>query len=835
MIDTSSQPLSAPRLLLLFTALLICAVSQWFIFHQTEWFYSSWGLGLGALVAAWALGSPRPLAVVGRGPSPAPVQVRGGVFLATLGLAAAIAGMLLLSFAWLKAFGLGWGLVVGGLALWSYGLSRLDAPLRKPVAGVPWVSWELIALGLVIGVGLFLRFYRYDYFPPPDGVCAVEEPQSGQGADMILRGARPWEFMLDRWLPVFGFLTIGHSLAAIRVPFTIVSWLTIPPLYLLMRELMSRPAALFATLLFAFCRWHLIYARHAHAVFGPTLPLILLVLWLCVRVYKYGGLAAYPWIGAISAYTLYTYAGYRATIVFVALMLGLSFLHHLWVMRTGATAEIRGAAQRSLKVQLFGAVFALGGFALLVVPLISQLSWNPWYFFEAAERATGDTGYYTSDTTLYWQRRIERIRIATMMFSHFGDGSPTFNMPGAPQLDPVSGTLFVIGLAYCAIWAWYRFQGFFAFYFLFLFLVGTVYVHNYDVRRLQGIIPLIFILIGYAADRFGQVVLVHFGKIARGGLAVLALLISVVALWDNYRVYFREMMHYPPVRSSFHNTYTVAISYLHQLPDNAYLLLISDMSNFFTPSDFEWLRGDRVPGRTSVDLLPLFRGDNAPWNGRELHLLIQEPFYESAELAELLEERFPETQCSRYEHRDQPAFADFLACQVPSRADGRGFSGGIKAQYFRGAAAEPFLERVDPVISFAFTPHSCRLPGADGKPPCRVVWEGEFEILEAGDYVLSADVRHGLIDARIDDQTLRVPSLEPPDSDKTAQSRLTLAAGMHRVRIESSYAGLEGVGTRLRIQRYPDGPWQLVRFARFDQARRALGSAVSSFINRSSS
>lgn len=805
-----------PRYLVLCLALAVCGVSQWYIFQEVEWRYSSWGLGLGSLLAAWALGAPQPLdSLALLPPNPEGGRRWVGVLLAVLGFAGALGGCLILAFYWNMAFGLGWALLLAGVALWSYGLARVDGPLRKAGTTIPWQHWELAAFLAILAIGFFLRFYRYDYFPPPDGVCAVEEPQSGQGANMILGGMRPWEFMLDRWMPVLGFVTIGHTLTAIRIPFTIVSWITIAPLYLLTRELMSRQAALFATLLFAICRWHIIYSRHAHAVFGPTLPLILLALYLCVRAYRRGGLSLYPWIGVLSSYTLYTYAGYRATTLFVGFFFFVSFVQHVWVMIRTDDAAVKAAVARSLKAQVGGAVLVGVAYVLLVVPLVSQLSWNPWYFLEAADRATNDDIYYTTDTQLYWQQRIDRIRLATMMFNHFGDGSPTFNMPGTPQLDPLSGALFVLGLAYCIVWGFYRYQGFFAFYFLFLFAFGTVFVHNYDVRRLQGIIPLIFVMIGYAVDRFGQVTLARLGRGARALLVALAVVISALALKDNYRVYFQEMMNDHAVRSSFHNTYTVGITYLHQLPDNGYMLLISDMNNFFTPSDFEWVRGDRVPGKTTTDLLPLFLGERSAWTGRELHMLIQEPFFEADELVELIGQRFPTAKCAKYEHPDQPPYADFVACRVPSEADGHGFQGGVRATYYRGNAKEPFLERTDPVISFAFTPHACRLPAADLKPPCRVVWEGTWEVTEPGDYVVTADVRKGLIQAKVDDNILMMPSRDNPETDKTAQSTMYLSAGPHRVRLEVTYGGIEVIGTRLRMQKTGSGHWSYVPFAKF--------------------
>ena len=120
-------------------------------------------------------------------------------------------------------------------------------------------------------------------------------------------------------------------------------------------------------------------------------------------------------------------------------------------------------------------------------------------------RATDDPTYYSKDRNVMITQRIARIRETAMMFNHVGDDSGTFNVPGQPMLDPVSGVLLTIALAYCVVWGRHRWQGFFALMFLVLLVMGTIFVHNFDIRRLQGIIPLIFVLVAFLADRVGQV------------------------------------------------------------------------------------------------------------------------------------------------------------------------------------------------------------------------------------------------------------------------------------------------------------------------------------------
>lgn len=812
---TSTAPPSWVRFGLFLVALAVCGVAQWNIFQRTEWYWSTIALLGASVVAAVLAGRPRPFLAEEAAPmldaSPR-WRLQLGWGLSLLGGLAAVVGAYLLSYRWDTDFVAGFLAVVGGTAVLSSGLALVDAPWRKAVAR-PWPHWEKAAFLAIVALGLFLRFYQYDTYPPYDGICAIEEPQSGQGAIAIRAGQRPWEFLLDRWIVVPFMVYLGDTLTAIRIPFTIVSWLTILPLYLLLRELVSRPAALFGTFLFTISRWHLIYARHAHAVFGPTLPLILVALWLCVRVYKRGGLAAYPWIGLLSAYTLYAYAGYRATTAFVGLFFLGSLLHHLREYRQAVIPSMRLAISRSARAQIAGLLLVVFGFLLLVVPLYHRLTKDPAYFLEAAVRATGEERYYGGDMQAMLQQRLERLRETASMFSHFGDGSSTFNIPGTPQLDPVSGTLLVLGLAYGILWFAYRGQGFFVLYFLVILGFGTVFTHNFDIRRLQGIIPLIFIVATYFIDRIGVLVRARLGRIAWVPLALAALGFGGVAFADNYRVYFKEMMHSTVVRTAFHTQYTIAIRYLHDMPDNGYLFLISDMDNFFMPSDYEWWRGDRLPGTTSHDLWPLFAGQEGPWRGRELHVVMQEPMYEAAELADLIERRFPDAECQPWRHPDGPLFVTFVACRVPSEPDGMTFTGGVRATYYRGNSETPLLQRREPVISYGFVPDVCHYPGVRHVAPCRAVWEGLWHVNEADEYQLLATVSSGDVKIWIDGKELRPASTLPPADAGAMQVNLQLEQGPHAVRVEAQFSSLEGLGVRLRMRRNGESRWRLLEFA----------------------
>jgi hypothetical protein len=253
---------------------------------------------------------------------------------------------------------------------------------------------------------------------------------------------------------------------------------------------------------------------------------------------------------------------------------------------------------------------------------------------------------------------------------------------------------------------------------------------------------------------------------------------------------------------AFQNRFTVALRYLKTLPDGAYMLFVSDVPWFFTPSDLEWMRGHRIPGMVTSDLMPVLAGHSGPWSGRDLRILMQEPFEHEA-IAKLLQQRFPGAPCVDASHPDRRV-QSMTACDVPADG-GRRFVGGLHARYFRGN--DLFLERREPVISFGLLPDECRFPKIVGKPPCRVQWEGQIELSDGGAYELRAEARHGTFDVWVDDQSL--------------QPALHLTPGEHRIRAEARFATVsdeaQDGGARLLWRRQGESDWSLVAFGQWEE------------------
>ncbi len=798
------------RLIGVLIALAVSGAARWDIARGQRWADAMTLLVGGAVVAAILLGKPQAAAAAeaaGSVAAPGGRRMRRvlGVTFGVLGLAALAFAVYLLAASWSGNFELGAPLFVAGVVLVSLGLSVWDehhaGDATLPMAG--WERWLFLA---VLLLGFFLRFYQYDTYPPPDGFCAVEEPQTGLVAHhMLLEGQRPWEFLLDRWMAVASFALFGVSITALRIPFTVVSGLTMIPLHLLLRQLVSPAASLFATALFAMCRWDLINGRCAHPVFSPA-PLVILIFFLCMRAHTQRRLSSYPWIGFLTACTLYAYAGYRGTSLFVFIFFAISVLAHLLDWRRAVSQEARSAARRVVTAQVAGLLVAVVTYAATALPLAVLLRGEPSYFVEAARRSAQDRAYYSSGAKVF----TARFREAVSLFNYPGHEVTPSIPPLAPMIDPLTSVLLTVGLAYAVVWGRHRFQGYFAGIFIFLFVAGTVLVHNYDIRRLGGIIALIFVLIAFVVDRLAQVVTARFGKRARAVLVVLAVAAAGFSLADNYRVYFQIMMHDPQVLGAYQNRHTVLLRYLHAMPDGAYVVMVTDVPNVFLPSDFEWWRGDRISGQVTSDLLPILTGERGPWTGRDLRVLIQEPFDREG-LVRLLRERFRGISCEVDPRSSDYPPVRYTACTIPSVVDPDGFQGGAHARYFRGTDTEPLVDRMEPVISYGLFPDVCRAPVArEGTPPCRAEWEGTWTVGQSGVYGVAPEVRQGEIDAAIDGQPIR--------------EGVRLDAGSHVVTVQARFRSIEEPGAQLRWRRSTTNQWELVRFARLQPVHNDAAS-----------
>ncbi|GIW39927.1 MAG: hypothetical protein KatS3mg076_0504 [Candidatus Binatia bacterium] len=707
--------------------------------------------------------------------------------LVALGFLALGTGAALLSLDWRRWFFAGWALYLAAALVSSSGLGLLDPPKTGERR---WTRSEAFLLLGIFALGTWLRFHRYAEFPPPYSAHAVEEPQTGMGGyNILVFGTRPWEFFLDHWAAAAALAFAEKpNFTVLRVPFTIASALTILPLHVLLRQVVGTPAALAGTFFFAVSSWNVIYSRCAHNIFLPNL-LVVTAFALALYFRRTYRLRAVPWLALLSGYTLYAYAGYRGTSLFVFLFLAGGALSDL--RKLGLRAG-RSILRRDLAALTVFLVFVLGVAAPLV-PINRSNPAQPLYYFEAARRSLANREYYTSDPRAFVAQRVRRIRETAAIFLHRGDDSPTFNAPNEPMVDPVTGVFFVPGLFVALFFVRRRFHAFLLFLFVALLLGGAVFVQNLDVRRLQGVTPFVAALAALFLDRVDGA-LRSLPRSARSAAYLLFLPVAAFSLFWNYDVHFRKMARDPRVRAAFQNRYTVLVRYGHTEGAGREILLLSEVRNFFTPSDYWWLVRDHIPGRNLADVTELLApGALRSRSGKPVSVVVQDPFERKA-VAELLRAAYPGTVCREITDPDN-AHLVLTACDLPSDLVAPRVEPRLRARYWVDGRGEgpPALERLEPMIAFAGTPPLCYSGPRPGESEnCLAEWEGEIEVPEPSQFALA--LRAGrLLEAWADGERLWV------------RGRIfSLPAGRHRVVLRAEFPRGGENGAQLLRLRMPE-------------------------------
>ncbi|MCJ7620391.1 MAG: glycosyltransferase family 39 protein, partial [Anaerolineae bacterium] len=264
-------------------------------------------------------------------------------------------GMLVLLVASLPAWVAGcllavrWDSLYTGLLLYAAGFSLVAVACahrerwRLPALSTLKDHWlELTLVGLVLALGLFLRVYRLDYYPPPGGISWNDEAQIGKDAYGVLHhGYRPWQFPFSVYATCVSFLLLGPTVLALRLTFVTLGFVTLIVFYLLAREIFRFPVALAATYLFAVSRWHIAFSRLAL----PSTPAMLLevaTFYLLLRGRRTGGMMNYTLAGLTMGLGLYSHASFRI----VPLLVLLLFLGQAWswwrARRGGDASRSRG-------------------------------------------------------------------------------------------------------------------------------------------------------------------------------------------------------------------------------------------------------------------------------------------------------------------------------------------------------------------------------------------------------------------------------------------------------------------------------------------------------------
>ncbi|MBN1595972.1 glycosyltransferase family 39 protein [candidate division FCPU426 bacterium] len=287
---------------------------------------------------------------------------------------------------------------------------------------------EWILLLAVMAAGACLRVWDLAQVPPG---CWYDEAENGLETLRILQG----DFFLFTprnngrgaiqffWTAPF-FRFFGENVFSLRLAAAVIGVLTLPAAWMLFHRLAGPALALPATAVLACSRWHITVSRIGFdAVMTPLFDILL--VYALLRAWPAGSYFWFALAGVVAALANYGYAASRLTPL-------LALFTILLLSKDGCSRQ-----------QQRGLLFLVLVFAVLLFPLLSGFLANPRLLVNRSSQVI-------IPLTRPVKPLLHNLRTTLRMLHERGDAIPRHNLPGKPMLDPIAGTLLLIGL--CAAW-----------------------------------------------------------------------------------------------------------------------------------------------------------------------------------------------------------------------------------------------------------------------------------------------------------------------------------------------------------------------------------------------
>lgn len=350
---------------------------------------------------------------------------------------------------------LAWIVHVLSVILFIAAFIRLSKFQIKVDAGI-----LILLLGILLLAGL-IRFWQLDQWP--FGTW-YDEALNGNLAARILqdRSFRPVFYEGDSmpshlaYLFALAFRFLGINTAAMRSVTAAFGVISVLFAYLVFSRWFNKPVGLSAAFLFAVMRYDLTFSRIAmHGVTTPAFELA--VLYFFDRALERKQFADFAWLGLVIGFGLAFYTPFRLFAMIILSFLVFIALINVWRQRVARKDPQQtsswdwGQRPPRWEIQFVARLSILIlGMLIAIAPVIQFAIKNPNLFMA---RPTSISIFSRRDepdlTKALWNNTVKHM----LMFNVQGDRNGRHNWPGQPMLDPIMGTLFVLGLGY-ALWRW---------------------------------------------------------------------------------------------------------------------------------------------------------------------------------------------------------------------------------------------------------------------------------------------------------------------------------------------------------------------------------------------
>jgi len=408
---------------------------------------------------------------------------------------------------------------------------------------------------LLAGILLLAAFFRlYRLHTMPWGLSQDEVVNAdislgvlaGEGAPFLAGGFG--HEPLFHYLQAATITLFGDNVVGIRLPAVMAGMVLVAASYALMRRTFGPVAALVTAVGLAVSWWPVIFSRIG--IRAITFPLLLTLavtlLWRGLTLRQAQGTALRRralvlFSGLFFGLTFYTY-----TAASILLVLVLAWLVYLVVFQ-------RARLRRHWRALAGAGLVAV----IIVAPFVLYLHAHP----ELQERVRQLEGPLLALRQGNPGPLGQAVLATLTMFSRSGEARWTYGIPGRPILDPLSGLLFYLGLARCAVHTRQPACGLIGLWLLVALVPSMVTPDAPSSVRAIGALPAVYGMIGMGAAwlwewgaRRGRLARTSFLVLIAGGLGLVGLIHLTWTYRDGFgvwpahpEVYWRYKAHFADI------------------------------------------------------------------------------------------------------------------------------------------------------------------------------------------------------------------------------------------------------------------------------------------------
>lgn len=373
----------------------------------------------------------------------------------------------------------------------------------------------ILILTLIVGIGLFFHFYRFDLIPyglnhdgAQDALQAISLLQHPLPYQVYLTGGSG-ETLFKYYLALM-MGVMGISVWTAKFSSALFSFLTIPFFYFLAEKLTkNKYIALLSTFLLAVSGWNLIMGKTISRVL--SIPLFeVATLYFLVRAVETKKYQFFALTGFFLTLTLHSYNAARSVLIFVLVV----FAFALWV-------------EKRFKQQLLTGILVFSFFFLITVYPLAKYAFDNWAEFNS--RFTSESVLTKVDQGKNIAPLLENLKTAALVFNVRANGNDFFTTQ--PLLDQPTATLFLIGLVFCLLKIRRPENAFVIGGLVINLLPGLLSVPNGN--RIMATLPFVYLIAGIGFYRLSELIL----KQSRSKLLISRAFVIFICLWAVYNTY----------------------------------------------------------------------------------------------------------------------------------------------------------------------------------------------------------------------------------------------------------------------------------------------------------